>query len=129
MGRLTEKFESDRARARQVVCMLAGVLGLSEDLILNSQSRPAIVARHIAFTIARNAFGMSLARLAVAFGRDRSSVAHACRVLEERRDDLAFDHWMTALENSAAVAPAPFLAAAAKPDGNAKRPHPLRRRA
>ena len=103
MGRM--KKDGIEARARQVVCMLAGVLGMSEDVILNAQSRPASVARHIAFTITRNAFGMSLARAAIAFGRDRSSIAQACRALEERRDDLAFDRWMTALENSAAVAP------------------------
>jgi hypothetical protein len=111
MGRKTGSLEVDRARARQVTLMLAGVLSLSEEDILNGQSREACTARRIAYSITRNAFAMSLARVAIAFGRDRSSIAHACRRLEDQRDDLAFDYWMTALENSAAVAPAPFISA------------------
>jgi hypothetical protein len=50
-------------------------------------------------------FGMSLARVAAAFGRDKSTIAYACRVMEDRRDEPAFDRWMEALEVSAASAP------------------------
>jgi hypothetical protein len=129
MGRKTGSLEVDRARARQVTLMLAGALGLSEDRILNSQARPATIARHIAFTITRNAFGMSLTRVAVAFGRDRSNVAHSCDLIEDRRDDLAFDRWMAALENSAAVAPAPSLDFNPEPGSGEKIHHPQGRRA
>jgi hypothetical protein len=123
MGRRVGNLEVDRARARQVVLMLAGALGLSEESVFHAQSRPATTARRLAFTITRNAFAMSLARVAVAFGRDRSSIAEACKMIEERRDDLAFDRWMTALENSAAVAPAPSLVLIPDPVSGGKDRH------
>jgi hypothetical protein len=34
-------------------------------------------------------------------------VATACKAIEDRRDDPDFDEWMSALERSAAAAPAP----------------------
>jgi chromosomal replication initiation ATPase DnaA len=55
--------------------------------------------------IAYVGFGMSLARVAAAFGRDKSTIAHACRLMEERRDEPGFDRLMEALEASAASAP------------------------
>ena len=45
-------------------------------------------------------FGISLARVAVAFDRDRSTVAYACHQIEDRRDDPDFDAWLDALENT-----------------------------
>jgi chromosomal replication initiation ATPase DnaA len=56
--------------------------------------------------------GMSLSRVAFAFERDRSTVAHACHRIEEMRDDLAFDNWLEALEQGVATV-APLLAQAA----------------
>jgi hypothetical protein len=44
---------------------------------------------------------------ALAFGVDRSTVALACKRIEDRRDDPDFDTWMAALERSAAAAPVP----------------------
>jgi hypothetical protein len=38
--------------------------------------------------------------LAVHAGRDRSTIAHACRVVEARRDDAALDAAITALERA-----------------------------
>ncbi len=43
-------------------------------------------------------FGLSLARVANAFRRDRSTVGHACHLIEDRRDDLDFDDWIDRLE-------------------------------
>jgi len=39
-------------------------------------------------------FEMSLARVADAFGRDRTTAAHACHLIEDGRDDPAFDALM-----------------------------------
>jgi hypothetical protein len=55
------------------------------------------------------AFEMSLGRVAAAFGRDRSTVAHACHLMEERRDDCEIDAWLDALEIALKGAP-PALA-------------------
>ena len=49
------------------------------------------------------------ARVAHAFGRDRSTVAHACHAIEDRRDEAQFDLWMNSLEQMLRAAPAPVL--------------------
>jgi chromosomal replication initiation ATPase DnaA len=41
--------------------------------------------------------GLSLARVARAFGRDRSTAAHACRQIEDLRDDEDYDIWIEQL--------------------------------
>ncbi len=53
------------------------------------------------------AFELSLARVAVAFGRDRSTVAHACHMIEDRRDEIRFDIWIGGLEAMLRDAPEP----------------------
>ncbi len=60
-------------------------------------------ARQVAMYLAHVGFGMSLARVADAFERDRSTVAHACHLVEDRRDDPAFDAWLETLEQGIVV--------------------------
>jgi hypothetical protein len=43
--------------------------------------------------------------VARAFGRDRSTVRHACMLMEERRENASFDQWMDALEASVVRVP------------------------
>jgi hypothetical protein len=50
---------------------------------------------------------MSLTRVAYAFARDRSTVAHACHAIEDRRDEPAFESWMSGLEAMLHEAPSP----------------------
>ena len=52
-------------------------------------------------------FGMSLHRGAVAVGRDRSTVAYACHLIEDRRDDPKVDDMLDQLESALRAAPAP----------------------
>ena len=52
---------------------------------------------------------MSLHRVAVAFARDRSTVAHACHQIEDRRDDPKIDDMLDQLEAALRAAPAPRL--------------------
>jgi chromosomal replication initiation ATPase DnaA len=72
-------------------------------------STQTALARQIAMYLCHVAFELSLARVAVAFGRDRSTVAHACHLVEDRREDPRFDAWLSALENMLREAPAPGL--------------------
>lgn len=98
----------DRARARLVMHIVAAALNVSVEQVQgDTRMQPEMAARSIAYYITRTAFGMSLARVAAAFGRDRSTVAHACARLEERREDARFDRWMEALEAACVSAPAP----------------------
>jgi chromosomal replication initiation ATPase DnaA len=48
--------------------------------------------------LAHTAFGLSISEIARECGRHRSTVAHACRVVEELRDDPVRDRALTALE-------------------------------
>jgi chromosomal replication initiation ATPase DnaA len=64
-----------------------------------TRGRPrAARARQIAIALAREVFDMSQKELAAEFGRDRSTVCHAChRIAQLRRKDEEFDstlRWM-----------------------------------
>jgi Bacterial dnaA protein helix-turn-helix len=102
-----------RDRDRGYALLAAGVagfaLGVPRDEVISELrgSSSAAFARQVAIYIAHVAFELSLARVAIAFGRDRSTVAHACHVIEDRREDEAFDDWIGALEASLREAPAP----------------------
>jgi chromosomal replication initiation ATPase DnaA len=55
-------------------------------------------ARQTAMYLAHVAFGLSLTRVGVCFGRDRTTVRHACELTEDRRDDPAWECGLAALE-------------------------------
>jgi chromosomal replication initiation ATPase DnaA len=101
------------------VQLAAGVasyaLGPPVDEILDASrgSADAAFARQVAMYLCHIAFEFSLARVAVAFERDRSTVAHACHAVEDRRDEPQFDLWIGALETMLREAPAPQKRASA----------------
>lgn len=55
-------------------------------------------ARQIAMYLAHVGFGLTLESIGRAFGRDRTTVGHACRVVEDGRDDIWFDCRVATLE-------------------------------
>lgn len=57
-------------------------------------------ARQIAMYLARTRLELSYAAIGHAFGRDRTTVAHACRIIEELREQAAADHFLTELEDA-----------------------------
>lgn len=62
-------------------------------------SRRISTARQIGMYLAHTAAGLPLTIVAAHFGRDRTTAAHACRLIEDRRDDSSFDAALTELEN------------------------------
>lgn len=56
------------------------------------------VARQTGMYLARVALGMTLANAGLLFGRDRTTASHACRVIEDRRDDPSFDALLQKME-------------------------------
>ena len=56
-------------------------------------------ARQIAMYLAHVAFGLGFEVIGRAFGRDRTTVAHACKVVEDGRDDVWFDCRVATLES------------------------------
>jgi chromosomal replication initiation ATPase DnaA len=61
------------------------------------------LARQSAMYLAHVAFGLTLREVGRAFGRDRTTAAHACRLIENRRDDPAVDAILGALESACAA--------------------------
>lgn len=55
-------------------------------------------ARQLAIYLAHVALGHDLSRLSTAFGRDRATVRHALRRIEDWRDDPGFDRCLSQLE-------------------------------
>lgn len=104
--RRIEKAARDRARTQLAMAMAAGAMGVGAEAVAGDSRSPRdVLARQVAMYIATVGFGMSYARVAAALGRDRSTVQHACRAVEDRRDDPAFDRWIEALEVTASRAP------------------------
>ena len=70
--------------------------------LISATRRTAYVAfaRQSAMYLAHVAFGLNYSEVARAFGRDRTTAAHACQLIEERRDDPAVDAVLGSLEDA-----------------------------
>ncbi|MBN9259243.1 MAG: hypothetical protein J0I57_08215 [Hyphomicrobium sp.] len=55
-------------------------------------------ARQVAMYLAHVTFGLTLTTVGRAFGRDRTTVAHACALVEDARDNPDFDRTLELLE-------------------------------
>lgn len=105
-----DRHNLDIARARFACDAAAFALGCDESLLEPGRgSARASSARQVAMYLTHVAFGMSLQRVGFAFARDRSTIAHACHIIEDRRDDPAFDNLLDQLEASLRAAPQPNL--------------------
>lgn len=61
------------------------------------------LARQSAMYLSHVAFGVNLSTVGRAFGRDRTTAAHACRLIADRRDDPAIDAVLASLESACRV--------------------------
>ena len=98
----------DRNSAYLAASLVGYVLELkAEDILLPDRGpRDMVRARQVAMYLSHVGLEMSLSRVAIAFDRDRSTVAHACHRIEEMRDEADFDSWLDRLEEGlTAVAP------------------------
>ncbi len=78
-----------------------------EEVRKPTRGRPLVArTRQVAVHLAHSVFALTHKQLAVEFGRDRSTVKHACQQIEQLREDNAeFDstlRWMEALLRRAA---------------------------
>ncbi len=60
--------------------------------------RPVARVRQIGMYVAHTCFGMAMTDVAAGFARDRSTVTHACQIVEDMRDDEDFDAIVAAFE-------------------------------
>lgn len=74
-----------------------------EDLRAPTRGSPrAAFARQVAMYLAHVTCGATMTEVGILFERDRTTVAHACGVVEDRRDDPNFDCKLDYLEQAIA---------------------------
>lgn len=82
---------------RQIVLEAVGLA--SEPPVHRRDSRRHIChVRQIAMYVCHVVLQLSLSDIGAAFGRDRTTAGHACNVVEDRRDDAAFDDFVATIE-------------------------------
>lgn len=91
------------AKCRCLEAVVASTFRLSlADLRGASRGEAQIAfARQVAMYVAHVWFALPLTEVGRRFDRDRTTVAHACRVVEDRRDDPRIDRIVAAIESSA----------------------------
>jgi len=102
-------LKSDMARARLVTAAVALEFGVP-DIEVYSQTKGSSrssFARQIAMYLTHIVYEINLSRVARTFNRDRSTASHACRVIEESRDDELIDEKLNSLEAFLQRAPMP----------------------
>ncbi len=89
-----------RRRHDLVLVCTALACGLSRRALLHAgRGQPeAILARHMAMYLMHVVFSAPMLEVARLFRRDRSTVAYACRRIEEERENASFDAFMHDLE-------------------------------
>lgn len=71
------------------------------DLVAATRCRADVAfARQVAMYLAHVGCGLSLTEVGRLFGRDRTTAAHACRIIEERRDDPGLDISLHVLDSA-----------------------------
>jgi chromosomal replication initiation ATPase DnaA len=105
----------DRLAAAFVTSMVAMATGVpAREIAAPTRARaPAARARQIAMYLAHVGYAWPMSRVAMAFGRDRTTASHACHRIEDLRDDAAFDAQISAMEACLREAPEPCTSLAA----------------
>ncbi|MFP3944238.1 MAG: helix-turn-helix domain-containing protein [Alphaproteobacteria bacterium] len=98
--------------ARQMVALAFGIPA-GELTAATRRRAPVAFARQVAMYLTHVAWSMPLVHVGAAFGRDRTTASHACRLVEDRRDDPRLDGLLTALEQGLRQVPC-------RPDGAAE---------
>jgi chromosomal replication initiation ATPase DnaA len=85
--------DGDVALARAAVSLVEYAVRIPvQDIVSSTRgSRMAAFARQVAMDHCHVGGGLFFGRVAEAFGRDRSTIAYACHMIEDRRDDCVFD--------------------------------------
>lgn len=93
--------DGEARRLRRVIEAAVGdVFGIAHaDISQPSRGKaPVARARQVAMYLAHVSCGLSLTDVGIVFARDRTTVAHACAVIEDLRDDPVFDRALELME-------------------------------
>ncbi|AIK44557.1 MULTISPECIES: helix-turn-helix domain-containing protein [Brucella] len=101
---------ADRSREQQNIALcdalidllvtMFGVSGAELRSPLRCRREVARV-RQIGMYVAHTAFGLAMREVAAGFARDRTTVMHACHLVEDMRDDTEFDAIVSTFERIA----------------------------
>jgi len=109
-----DQLTTDMARARLASAAAAFVFAAPDAFTpdMKGGKRSVTFVRQVAMYLTHVSFGMNLNRVAMAFGRDRSTAAHACHKIEDCRDDPSLDEILDQLEDGLRALPEPVGGAA-----------------
>lgn len=105
--RRKQATSTDISHAQLTVAAVALEFGVLE-LDLNARlkgSAEVCFARQVSMYLLHVIFNINLTRTAQMFSRDRSTVSHACNVVEDSRDDPIFNAKLERLEGFLGQAP------------------------
>ena len=79
---------------------IARVFAVAPDRLAgpNRDRAPIALARQIAMYTAHVTFGLTFTDVGLIYARDRTTVRHACSLVEDRRDDQGFDRSLDLIE-------------------------------
>lgn len=98
-GSPTAAERIERLVIEQTVAQVFGVANC--DLRRSTRGRAHVArARQVGMYLAHVACGLSLTDVGRVFERDRTTVSHACGVVEDERDDPTFDRVLELLERA-----------------------------
>jgi chromosomal replication initiation ATPase DnaA len=98
LGSRTCDEESSLCRSIEAVVSTALRIERAELRAEERGRAPAAFARQTAMYLAHVHFGLTLSQVGRNFGRDRTTVAHACARIEDSRDDPTVDSVLSCLE-------------------------------
>ncbi len=87
--------------ARLVITLVCRQAGVEPDMLMHRSRCVAEVAfaRQLAMYLMNVVLQKSMTDVGLLFGRDRTTVRHACAVIEDRREDRGFDEDVNRLED------------------------------
>jgi len=82
--------------------MVASAFAVRREAIRDSRrgSAGTAFARQVAIYLSHTRLGLTYTEAGAVFGRDRTTVAHACRTVEEKREDPRIDAVVDLLERA-----------------------------
>lgn len=98
----SQRREDGTSLCRSIEALISTALGIElAELRAEERGRAAAAfARQAAMYLAHVHFGLTLSQVGRNFGRDRTTVAHACARIEDSRDDPTVDTVLSCLESA-----------------------------
>ena len=106
-NRRTNPAATDETSAFFVAAMVASAFSICPRSMRDAHRGRARVAfaRQVAIYLSHTRLGFSYAVAGAVFGRDRTTAAHACRIVEDKREDSNLDAILDCLERAIDVCP------------------------